>query len=86
MIRIYIKDNKIVKSVNTPYMDTHAWPIWATFIDSPFLITDHLVYEGWEIIPYKDSQEMIDEKATLEAIQERNEFEQMKLDYILSLS
>ena len=86
MIRTYIKDNKIVKTVNWPFIGTEQFPDWSTFIDSDLLISDHIVYENGEVILYKDSQEMQEEKATLEAIEERSEQEQMKLDYIISLS
>ena len=86
MIRIYIKDNKIAKIVNWPFIETEQFPEWATFVDSKFLISDHIVYEDGEVILYKDSQEMQEEKARLEAIEQRSEQEQMKLDYILSLS
>ena len=85
MIRVYIKDEKITMSVNWPFIETQASPEWATYIDSDFDISDHLVYESGELLLYKHSQEMIDEKAELESKEKRLDYEEKKLEYILSL-
>lgn len=85
MIRVYIKDNAIVKTVNWPYIETEQSPEWSTYVDSDLLISDHIVYENGEIILYKNSQEMLSEKAELEAIEEKDEYQQEKLDYIMWL-
>lgn len=85
MIRVYIKDNKIVKTVNENYIDTEFAPEWATYQDIDMDIMSHIVYEDNQVKLYKDSQLMQNRKVELESIWEKDETQQKELDYINSL-
>jgi hypothetical protein len=49
MIRVYIKNNNIVKCVNEWLFETEKAPEWATYQDVDFDINDILSYENGEI-------------------------------------
>lgn len=85
MIRVYIKDNQIVKCVNEWYFDTEHAPEWATYQDLPFNINDHLVYEDDVVKLYKESNQIKERKKELEEKKEKTEREKQELDYINSL-
>jgi hypothetical protein len=85
MIRVYIKDDKIVKAVNQWFFDTEQAPEWATFVDVNFDISDYIAYEWGEVILYKDSTEYKELVSSLQAKKELTEEEQEQLDFLLSL-
>jgi len=85
-MRVYIHENKVVKTVSNDYIASEYFdPSW-THIDSLLDVSAHIVFEDWVVKPYWESNARLSRKAELEAILERTEQEQKELDYILSLS
>lgn len=85
MIRVYIKDGIIVKTVNEWYFDVEEPVEWATYQDVSFDINDHIIYEWWKIILYKESDAFAKRKKELEGKKEKTKQEQDELNYLLSL-
>lgn len=83
-MKVFIEDNKIIKTIMDAYVGKEFEPEAdevLTVADS----TDHMVYEGWELKLYKDSQAILDRKAELEDKGELNEYEEQELEYINEL-
>jgi len=49
MIRVYIKDGVIVKTINEWFFDTEPTPEGCEIIDAEFDFSDNIVYKDWEI-------------------------------------
>jgi len=80
-MKLYIKDNKIIKTIFSAGYGTEISVEWADVVEMAD-DNSHYIYEDWVKL-YKDSQMMIDRKSELEAITERTPMEQQELDYIL---
>lgn len=85
MIKVYVADWQIVKTINEWFFDVELAPEGAVEIVSEYDISDHIVYEDWVVKLYADSTERLDRKAELEAKAELTEDEQTELEYINSL-
>lgn len=56
MIRVYIKDEAIVKIVNEWYFDIESPVELAEVFDVDFSITDNIEYKDWEIIKKEETE------------------------------
>jgi len=85
MIKVYIEDWKISKTINQGFFDSEPKPENSIEIDSEYDISDHLVFEDWVLKLYQDSAEYSARKSELESKDELDEYEQKELEYINSL-
>lgn len=82
-MRVYIHENKVVKTVNNDYiLSEYHDPSW-THVDSLIDISEHIVFEDLAVKLYKDSNVIQERKAELEAKETTNDAEAKELEYIL---
>lgn len=83
MINVYIHNGKIIKTIQ-------ADRIWSEYIDTAREVREHeettepLLFEWWEIVTYSNSQARLDRIQELEAKEDKDEYEQEELDYLIS--
>jgi len=87
-MKLYIKDNKIVKTIFSAGHGIEIPIKWADVVEMADDIS-YYIYEDWVKL-YKNSQRMLDRKAELILKQESADgladYEQQELDWILTMS
>jgi len=83
-MKLYIKDNKIIKTIFSAWYGTETPIEWADVVEMVD-DTSYYIYEDW-IKLYKDSQMMLNRKVALELKQESDDgltiYEQQELDWM----
>ena len=85
MIRVYVKDNTIIKTVNSSFVNSEVSPEWSTFYDVDFSISESLTFENGEVITYKSSIAFDDELSFLQWLGELTNEQSDRLSFLLQL-
>lgn len=83
-MKVYIKDNKIVKTIMSAWYETETPIEWAEVVEMNDTL-EHIIYENSQVKLYKESQAIQDRKTELEWKTELTESEQEELNYINGL-
>lgn len=84
MIRVYIEDWEIKKTV-LKYKWISSDSIYENYIDCDIDISEHIVYEDWQVKIYWESNIILKRKLELETKESLTEQEQEEIEYINNL-